>query len=91
MNLERVAAIKYLFGFENGNVAMDGLVEGTIESIEELVNLLKASDSSFLPGSDKTSLDQVYFPFLWMVCSNCYLQMYVTGFLWDRSRIQQDH
>lgn len=59
MNLERVAAIKYLFGFENGNVAMDGLVEGTIESIEELVNLLKASDSSFLPGSDKTSLDQI--------------------------------
>lgn len=62
MNLERVAAIKYLFGFENGNVVMDGLVEGTIESIEELVNLLKASDSSFLPGSDKT-LDQVYFSF----------------------------
>lgn len=63
MNLERVAAIKYLFGFENGNVAMYGLVEGTIESIEELVNLLKASDSSFLPESDKTSLDQVYFSF----------------------------
>ncbi|XP_009631269.1 protein virilizer homolog isoform X1 [Nicotiana tomentosiformis] len=58
VNLERVAAIKYLFGFENGNVVMDGLVEGTIESIEELVNLLKASDSSFLPGSDKT-LDQI--------------------------------
>lgn len=57
--MERVAAIKYLFGFENDNVAMDGLVEESIESVEELVNLLKSSDSSFLPVLDKISLDQV--------------------------------
>ncbi|XP_055825859.1 protein virilizer homolog isoform X2 [Solanum dulcamara] len=59
MNMERVAAIKYLFGFENDNVAMDGLVEESIESVEELVNLLKSSDSSFLPVLDKISLDQI--------------------------------
>lgn len=59
VNMERVAAIKYLFGFENDNVAKDGLVEESIESVEELVNLLKASDSSSLPVLDKISLDQV--------------------------------
>ncbi|KAJ8536636.1 hypothetical protein K7X08_035037 [Anisodus acutangulus] len=59
VNMERITAIKYLFGFENDNVAMDGLVEESIESVEELVNLLKASDSSFLPVLDTISLDQV--------------------------------
>ncbi|KAK4362634.1 hypothetical protein RND71_017875 [Anisodus tanguticus] len=59
VNMERVTAIKYLFGFENDNVAMDGLVEESIESVEELVNLLKASDNSFLPVLDKISLDQI--------------------------------
>ncbi|MCE5166390.1 hypothetical protein HAX54_018489, partial [Datura stramonium] len=59
VNLERVAAIKCLFGFENDNVMMDGLVEESIESVEELVILLKASDSSFLPVLDKISLDQI--------------------------------
>ncbi|XP_060204343.1 protein virilizer homolog [Lycium barbarum] len=59
VNMERVTAVKYLFGFDNDNVAMDGLVEESIESIEEFVNLLKSSDSSFLPVLEKTSLDQI--------------------------------
>lgn len=59
VNMERVTAIKYLFGFESDNVAMDGLVGESIESVEELVNLLKASESSFLPMLDKISLDQI--------------------------------
>ncbi|CAN4085379.1 unnamed protein product [Withania somnifera] len=59
VNMERVAAIKYLFGFESNNVAMDGLIDESIESVEELVNLLKASESSFLPVLDKISLDQI--------------------------------
>ncbi|TMW91087.1 hypothetical protein EJD97_014800 [Solanum chilense] len=59
VNTERVTAVKYFFGLENDNVAMDGLYEESIESVEELVNLLKASDSSFLPVLDKISLDQI--------------------------------
>lgn len=59
VNTERVTAIKYFFGLENDNVAMDGIVEESIESVEELVNLLKASDNSFLPVLDKISLDQI--------------------------------
>ncbi|CAN4087886.1 unnamed protein product [Withania somnifera] len=59
VNMERVTAIKYLFGFESNNVAMDGLVEESIESVEELVNLLKASESSFLPVLNKISLDRI--------------------------------
>lgn len=59
VNTERVTAIKCLFGLENDNVAMDGFVEESIESVEELINLLKASHSSFLPELEKTSLDQI--------------------------------
>lgn len=48
LNLERVAAIKYLFGFENDASTADGFLDGSFKSVQELADLLGSEASDYV-------------------------------------------